>query len=72
MSQTISITLADDVQIALDEVSRSEGVSRDELVSQAVKQHLFLRRFRSLRERMSAKAATQGIGTDQDVFDRVS
>ena len=72
MSQTISITLADDVQIALDELSRSEGVSRDELVSQAVKQHLFLRRFRSLRERMSAKAATQGIGTDQDVFDRVS
>ena len=72
MSQTISITLADDVQIALDELSRSEGVSRDELVSQAVKQHLFLRRFRSLRERMSAKAAAQGIGTDQDVFDRVS
>ncbi len=72
MSQTISITLADDVQIALDELSRSEGVSRDELVGQAVKQHLFLRRFRSLRERMSAKAATQGINTNQDVFDRVS
>jgi len=72
MTQMITVTLPADVQIALDELSRSEGVSRDELVSRAVKQHLFLRRFRSLRERMSAKAASQGIVTDQDVFDRVS
>lgn len=72
MTQTITIVLPVDVQLALDEVSRTDGVSRDEVVSRAVKQHLFLRHFRSLRERMSAKAASQGIITDQDVFDRVS
>jgi hypothetical protein len=33
---------------------------------------LFLRQFRSLRERMMAHAQSQGIVTDQDVFDRVS
>jgi metal-responsive CopG/Arc/MetJ family transcriptional regulator len=68
----ITITLPVEVQLALDELSRSEGVPRDEVVERAVKQHLFLRRFRSLRERMSAKAASQGVVTDQDVFDRVS
>jgi metal-responsive CopG/Arc/MetJ family transcriptional regulator len=72
MTQSISITLPADIQIALDRVSQKEGVSRDELVGRAVKQHLFLRQFRSLRERLAAKAQGQGIGTDQDVFDRVS
>lgn len=72
MTQTITISLPPDVQMALDEVSRTEGVPRDEVVRRAVKQHLFLRRFRSLHERMSAKAANQGVVTDQDVFDRVS
>ncbi len=72
MSNTISISLPADIQLALDEVSRAEGVPRDEVVNRALKQHLFLRQFRTLRERMAAKAAEQGITSDQDVFDRVS
>ena len=72
MVQPISVTLPADVQQALEEFSRSEGVSTDEVVGQAVKQLLFLRQFRSLRERMSAKAQGQGVLTDQDVFDRIS
>ena len=72
MARSITVTLPADVQAALDELSQKEGVSPDEVVQQAVKQHLFLRRFRSLRERLSEKAKRQGIVTDQDVFDRVS
>ena len=70
--QPITVTLPAEVRQALDELSRKEGVSTDEVVGRAVKQHLFLRQFRSLRERLSAKARNQGIATDQDVFDRVS
>ncbi len=72
MVQSITVTLPSDVQQALDAASEREGVSRDELIGRAIRQHLFLRQFRSLRERMSAKASRQGIVTDQDVFDRVS
>ena len=72
MARSITVTLPADVQAALDELSQKEGVSPDEVVGQAVKQHLFLRRFRSLRARLSEKAKRQGIVTDQDVFDRVS
>lgn len=72
MVQPISVTLPADVKQALDELSKKEGISPEEVVGRAVKQHVFLRQFRSLRERMAAKARNQGIDTDQDVFDRVS
>ena len=72
MVQSITVTLPADVKQAVDELSKKEGVSLDEVVGQAVKQHVFLRQFRSLRERMAAKAKNQGIVTDQDVFDRIS
>ncbi len=72
MAQTLTVTLPADVKQAVDELSQKEGVSPDEVVGRAVKQHIFLRQFRSLRERMSAKAKNQGVVTDQDVFDRVS
>ena len=72
MTQSITVTLPADVKQAVDELSKKEGVSPDEVVGQAVKQHVFLRQFRSLRERMAAKAKDQGIVTDQDVFDRIS
>lgn len=72
MAQSITVTLPADVKQALDDFARKQRISPDELIGQAVKEHLFLRQFRSLRARMSAKAQTQGIVTDQDVFDRVS
>jgi metal-responsive CopG/Arc/MetJ family transcriptional regulator len=72
MIESITVALPSDIQQALDQESQAEGVSREELVERAVRQHLFLRKFHSLRERLSAKAREQGILTDQDVFDRVS
>ena len=72
MVQSITVTLSADVKLAVEELSQKEGVSPDEVIGQAVRQHVFLRQFRSLRERMIAKAKGQGIITDQDVFDRIS
>jgi hypothetical protein len=72
MTQSITIALPNEVKTALDDVSRREGVSADELVGQAIKEHLFLRQFRRLRERMMAKLPDKGALTDEDVFDQVS
>ncbi len=72
MSQAITVTFPTDVEKALIEVTREEGVRAEEVVGRAVKEHLFLRRFRLLRDRMLATAEGQGVVTDQDVFDRVS
>lgn len=72
MQETITVTLPDDVRRALDAFVREEGIPAADVVGQAVKEHLFLQRFRSLRERMAARARNQGVVTDQEVFDRVS
>ena len=72
MSASITFTLPDDVKQAVDDVAQQEGITPDQVIEDAVKKHLFLRRFRSLRDRLAAKAQQQGIRTDEDVFDRVS
>lgn len=72
MQEQITVHLPSEMKLALDEMTRSTNESPDELVGKALEQYLFIRRFRTLRERMTPKARAQGIFTDQDVFDRVS
>jgi hypothetical protein len=72
MQETITLTLPKDIRSELDDLTRREGISPNDLIFEAIKMYLFLRRFRLLRERMIPKAQAQGIFTDQDVFDCVS
>ncbi len=72
MIQSIIVTLPSEVKQAVDDLSKKQGIPVDQVVGQAIKQHVFLQQFRSLRERLVAKAKDQGIVTDQDVFDRIS
>ncbi|MBI4770731.1 MAG: hypothetical protein HY784_10080 [Chloroflexi bacterium] len=72
METTLTLTLSPDLKVALEDATRQEGLEPGELVSAAIRQYLFLRRFRLLRERMIPRAEQRGIYTDQDVFDRVS
>jgi metal-responsive CopG/Arc/MetJ family transcriptional regulator len=70
MSETIVIDLPEETKAALDAAIREEGVSQNELIGRALKDYLFIRRFRSLRERMIAQSSE--TYTDQDVFDSIS
>lgn len=70
MSQKIIVSLPEETKAALDDAMREEGVSQSELIEIALKDYLFIRRFRNLRERMMARAPE--TYTDQDVFDRIS
>ena len=72
MEDTMTIRLTAKVKSDLVNVGQEEGISPNELISTAVEEYLFFRRFRLLRERMVAKAQAQGIYTDQDVFELVS
>ena len=69
MSQTITINLPDDTRDALDNAATEEGMSESALIEKAVLDYLFIRQFRSLRERMMSQGKNL---TDQDVFDLVS
>lgn len=70
MSATIRVDLPEDIKAALDDAMREEGLSEGALIEKALKDYLFVRQFRSLRERMLSQAGTRL--TDQDVFDLVS
>lgn len=72
MPETIVLTLPSKLQSAVNEVASQEGVLAQELINKALETYLFLRQFRLLSEKMTAKAVAQGIFTDQDVFDLVS
>ncbi len=72
MRQTVTISLNEETRKELDAIARREGVSRSDLIRESLRDFLFVRNFRRLRETMMAKAKAKGVYTDQDVFDRVS
>ena len=72
MEGTITIALSEELRSALDEMTQTEGFPADRLINQAIQEYIFFRRFCLLHDRMASKAHTQGICTDQDVFDLVS
>ena len=70
MNQTIKIEIPEETRAAIDEAMREEGISRKELIEKALKDYLFIRRFRNLRERMMSESSE--AYSDQDIFEQVS
>ena len=72
MQATINLSLSNDVRIALDDLTRKEGVAAEEVINEAVRQYLFFRRLTLLRERLSLQAQKMGINSEDDVFRLIS
>ena len=72
MRQTLTISIPKEIKKELDQATEEEGISRSDIVRESLRDYLFVRRFRALRNKMMAKAQSKGVYTDQDVFDRVS
>jgi len=72
MRESISISLSEDLKFELDRLTEDEGVSRSDVVREAIRGYLFVRRFRSLRGELMPYAEARGIYTDEDVFREIS
>lgn len=70
MEDSLTITLTSDLKAELDDFAQAEGISPDNLVSQAIEDYLFIRRFRALRSHLIQKTRT--TYTDEDIFEMVS
>lgn len=70
----ITLDISDEARSALDEATRAEGLSADEIVDRLLKRHSFVRRFRELRAETLEHMRETGQGdlTDEDVFRMVS
>ena len=72
MQATINLPLSTDVRSALEDITRKEGVRAEELINEAIREYLFFRRLKLLRERLSAIAQGMGISNEDDVFKLVT
>ena len=72
MTETLKVSLPENIRAELEKLTQEEGLSAGEILREALREYLFIRRFRSLRARMMAKAQARGIYTDEDVFGRIS
>jgi predicted transcriptional regulator len=70
MQETLTITLPSEIKAALDDLTKSEGILTNELIHQAIKDYLFIRKFRALRSSMLQKAHAEY--TDEEIFNLVS
>jgi metal-responsive CopG/Arc/MetJ family transcriptional regulator len=68
MRERISISLPTELEADLDLFAEAEGVSRGEIACAALREYLFLRRFRSLRRELVPYSEAAGFYTDEDVF----
>ena len=72
MSKAIEVTLPDRVVASLEDLACEERKSEQELILEALDRYIFIRQFRVVADRMTAKAEKMGVHSEQDVFDRVS
>lgn len=70
MSNTITITLSTENRAALEALREQERI--DDIINQAIRDYLFIRRFREVRARMIKGIEKFGVRSDDDVFEMVS
>ena len=72
MARKITIAVPDDIVAELEAMALNKGISVEEAFLEAAKKYVFVHKFRTVADKMTAKAEEQGICSEQDVFDRVS
>ena len=72
MRTTLTISLPPALRREVSRTAKTQGLTENEFVRDALRRRLALGRFRSLRERAMAQARAHGIYTDEDVFKIVS
>ncbi len=72
MKTTLTIRLDKDLERMLDRLCKRTGQSRSDVVRQAVRREVSLRRFEDVRQRAMPFAEARGFLTDEDVFREIS
>ena len=72
MKGTLTIRIDKDLERVLDRLCKQTGQSRSEIVRDALRRELSLRRFEDLRRRVLPFAEARGYLTDEDIVRNVS
>jgi predicted transcriptional regulator len=69
---TLTIRLPDQLRNDLTRLSQEEHKAVSDIVRDSLRRHVAIRKFRGLRRRILPFAESQGLLTDEDVFQALS
>ena len=69
MSTTITIRLPDDLRAALEKISEMEDKPLSDVVRESLRRYVAIQQFRQLRRKVLPFAESQGLLTDDDIFE---
>jgi len=69
MNRPITIRLPEELRKTLKQISKTERLPMSDVVRESIRRYAALYRFRQLRRRVLPFAETQGLLTDEDVFE---
>jgi len=72
MARSITIQLPDDSGEALDELSRREQRSAEDVAERILQRYLAVARWRQNRERLQPRAEAAGFRGEDDILDAIS
>jgi len=65
---TVTLRIPDALDEALSRQCSAAGVSKSDILREALRRYLLVGEFRSLREQLVERAQSRGLFTDDDVF----
>lgn len=72
MKENVTVSLPETMSSDLKRMAEEEGLTKSQIVRNALQDYIFIKKFRALRNKMVAKAQAQGVFTDEDVFEKIS
>lgn len=72
MPETITIRLPEKLQKELEVVTKTEKLSRSDIIREAITRYIAIRRFQQLRKQVLPFAEAEGLLTDDEVFKAIS
>lgn len=72
MRKTLTVSLPEDLNRELSSMVKRKGISRSQVVQEALRRQIALERFRDLRDRLVPKGGQAGFHTDEEVFKAIS
>ena len=69
MSTTITIRLPDDLRSELEKISEAEDKPLSDIVRESLRRYVAIQQFRHLRKKVLPFAESQGLLTDEDIFE---
>jgi len=69
MSTTITIRVPNDLRSELEKISEAEDKPLSDIVRESLRRYVAIQQFRRLRKKVLPFAESQGLLTDEDIFE---